>query len=745
MAEKFNLDIVPNYINVIEALQSPKILDIASNPDLSTLITDFTPKLLDVAKASKDLLKNVKDDYEKTIRERNENIKPIFRPTVLQIGPLTEEESNRERNKNIKPILEPLTEEESKFDENGDGYLDDEEKAELRKSKIINTFTSSLDNQYFKPKYNITFQQIIDFKELSKEEKNKEIKKYAITKPGLELDSNKQNQIQLGIDSAILLGKEIFKLFASTKRKTVKGKIVDSSTNKPIKAAKVKYYPLSGEEFDYHQDFTGIKGKFSIEIDPLDIAPLKPQNIPITENIILSKISGKIIPNGRQIIEYSTIESADKLELNGYKVYVSDDEFGTPSSPSYEIAALPVLQTQIKKDINNNPFTIYYYLPSFELDIPTNAKFLTAKKGNKYSTLSANEKEYEFSNFISIQETVDAIQKTPGNITIIHPNYVPLEIIPFNGDGTVKKKLGVLKMEEIKFNFKLPPLDPEEIKKNLRNKEDEKYYAQEKLNQLYRTLKKDVIPPILIMLAAFGVSKGIEAIQSNKKPKGITCPDQTKLLEIIRKKNQVVKGLNKALKTIETSTKIVSTGLTAINILNLAFQIIKNIPIPTSVPPGVGIPINVITKISETITKTERILKLLQNVGNGILTILVLLRTLIQLIVSLLNLLDNLIQECAQATPELATEFQEQLSNELINFGSLSSNTSNNQSLNEINGFIMGIETEITTNPLKRRRATAKNKSGITLLFGEFSFTSIDQILIDELIFYIQTNDLKAD
>jgi hypothetical protein len=62
-----------------------------------------------------------------------------------------------------------------------------------------------------------------------------------------------------------------------------------------------------------------------------------------------------------------------------------------------------------------------------------------------------------------------------------------------------------------------------------------------------------------------------------------------------------------------------------------------------------------------------------------------------------------------------------------------------------INGFIMGIETEITTNPLKRRRATAKNKSGVTLLFGEFSFTSIDQILIDELIFYIQTNDLKAD
>ena len=124
MAEKFNLDIVPNYINVIEALQSPKILDIASNPDLSTLITDFTPKLLDVAKTSKDLLKNVKDDYEKSIRES-------YIETEL------DENSKPTEVRKSKPILEPLTEEESKFDENGDGILNDEEKAELRKLKRL--------------------------------------------------------------------------------------------------------------------------------------------------------------------------------------------------------------------------------------------------------------------------------------------------------------------------------------------------------------------------------------------------------------------------------------------------------------------------------------------------------------------------------------------------------------------------------------------------------------------------------
>ena len=57
----------------------------------------------------------------------------------------------------------------------------------------------------------------------------------------------------------------------------------------------------------------------------------------------------------------------------------------------------------------------------------------------------------------------------------------------------------------------------------------------------------------------------------------------------------------------------------------------------------------------------------------------------------------------------------------------------------------MGVETEITENSLKRRRATATNTQGVVLLRGEYSFSSIDQILIDELVFYIQTNNLKAD
>ena len=57
----------------------------------------------------------------------------------------------------------------------------------------------------------------------------------------------------------------------------------------------------------------------------------------------------------------------------------------------------------------------------------------------------------------------------------------------------------------------------------------------------------------------------------------------------------------------------------------------------------------------------------------------------------------------------------------------------------------MGIEIEKTDNSLSRKRAKATNRQGVIMLRGEYSFSSIDQILIDELVFYIQQNNLKAD
>ena len=101
-------------------------------------------------------------------------------------------------------------------------------------------------------------------------------------------------------------------------------------------------------------------------------------------------------------------------------------------------------------------------------------------------------------------------------------------------------------------------------------------------------------------------------------------------------------------------------------------------------------------------------------------------------------------QECAEenGTSDLKLTA---LNQELLNLSEEEAEDGN-PLIKNINGFNLSVETD-NKNPvgtLKRRFAVAKDSRGITLLKGEPSFSSSDQILIDELVFYIQQNDLKA-
>ena len=70
-------------------------------------------------------------------------------------------------------------------------------------------------------------------------------------------------------------------------------------------------------------------------------------------------------------------------------------------------------------------------------------------------------------------------------------------------------------------------------------------------------------------------------------------------------------------------------------------------------------------------------------------------------------------------------------------------------SVTEYNGFILSVETESEEaaqgKSIKRRFAVAKNKDGVTLLQGNKSYSSNDQILIDELIFKIEQENLTPN
>ena len=64
-----------------------------------------------------------------------------------------------------------------------------------------------------------------------------------------------------------------------------------------------------------------------------------------------------------------------------------------------------------------------------------------------------------------------------------------------------------------------------------------------------------------------------------------------------------------------------------------------------------------------------------------------------------------------------------------------------------VNGFEMSVveDTKNEVDGYYRRFATATNSQGVIILRGEPSFSAADQILIDELAFYIVQNNLKAD
>jgi len=317
----------------------------------------------------------------------------------------------------------------------------------------------------------------------------------------------------------------------------------------------------------------------------------------------------------------------------------------------------------------------------------------------------------------------------------------------YKGDNTLKTDLGVIQLQPL-----LPSLNQEklassqlstdQIKELSKGSKGADYFAQERLSNQINTIKSTLIPSILTMVSSFGLTQvsNIKPEQFSKYVEQATCPTQAELTILINKKNKLVRQLNNTLKLIDNTTKALGVTGGIIEGLNIAYNILKNLPIPTSTGvPGVpGLPTNVILAIQDNKDRLDKLIGKLRNINASTLSILVLLRQVLLQALQLLNLLDQLVEKCY---PDAE---QERVAIELTALTNIQSQQLS-PVITDINGFTMGVETEVTDKSLKRRRATATNKQGVVMLVGEWSFSSIDQILIDELVFYIQQNNLKAD
>ena len=267
------------------------------------------------------------------------------------------------------------------------------------------------------------------------------------------------------------------------------------------------------------------------------------------------------------------------------------------------------------------------------------------------------------------------------------------------------------------------------------------------IGKIVDVIKTKLIPLVITLLLSFGISK---LSQKNRK----TCPSPDALRDVIRTRNRVVRQLNQMFKMI-----VINSAL-AFAFRSLA-QILKGVRLAMdglSIPQAIGVipakdfggliaaaPYSMTAKLQHINDELEKLEEKSEGISKATLVSLVFVIAGTATVVLLLKSIDQMTQECAEENGVTDLELTA-INQELLDLSEEEAEDGN-PVVGNTNGFIFSVETD-NSNPvgtLKRRFAVGKDSRGITLLKGEPSFSSSDQILIDELVFYIQQNDLKAN
>jgi len=352
---------------------------------------------------------------------------------------------------------------------------------------------------------------------------------------------------------------------------------------------------------------------------------------------------------------------------------------------------------------------------------------------------------------------IPATQKVPLNIALLYTKggFIPNTSPIVNGDRTVKTSLpasSLLNINEAaetmsrEFNDKID--QAQSLVAAISMDLFDKIISARKFSiaKVVDAIKSKLIPLAIGLLLAFGIAK---LSQANRK----TCPTPASLNNVLRTRNRVVRQLNQMYSTIAINTALAAAFFALSKVLKGVRLAMDAIPAPQAIGtfPAKDFgglifaqPYSFTAKLQHINDELEKLEEEYDGMNRSTLTSLIFLIAGTATIVILLQGIDKLIQECAEENGGSDIQL-EAINAELLAIAEEEAEDGN-PIINNLNGFTFSVETD-NKNPvgtLKRRFAVAKNNQGVTLLKGEPSFSSSDQILIDELIFYIQQNDLKA-
>lgn len=233
----------------------------------------------------------------------------------------------------------------------------------------------------------------------------------------------------------------------------------------------------------------------------------------------------------------------------------------------------------------------------------------------------------------------------------------------------------------------------------------------------------------------------------NNAPNG-TCLPPAQLDLIILQRNNIVNKLNQIGSVLDTTTAAAGITSDLLNSLITAAQTLRvaktALIAADATAGGIGPFASLVFQANEVLdalkfdslgnSKLNKLKSIIDNTAAPIS----LTSSFISIAIVSLNSIDNILKQCSPNSTYLA------ISNDLENI-TLRQNIAEN-TLNQITykGFVLEIEIVPYTPTVNRRRAIGKNQSGIIMIQTEFSFTTSNQVLINELKLIIDRDNLKA-
>lgn len=215
------------------------------------------------------------------------------------------------------------------------------------------------------------------------------------------------------------------------------------------------------------------------------------------------------------------------------------------------------------------------------------------------------------------------------------------------------------------------------------------------------------------------------------------CPPPSVLKQINRSVDSVKKvklGIEKKVETVKKQAEKLDKP---IKVTKASIEVLSHFPVPSAVPPGVGLPVGVLNTYGNALEYLRGMVNALEDDKEGILSVTETAINTFNPVSVKLARIENLLNRCIE-NPNLTKEDRESI------LGISNRKTNTNNTLKELfesqsgGKYTLSIELDKEQKTITpKRRAIAVDENGVTILKGPFSYAGSPEILIEEIKFRI--------